>query len=108
MSFSVYELAKAKADKRAIFRWLLEQSRQGANAWLHAYDKALHRLSKDADSFRQAFENESCPDADVRQIFFKTRRGRFYRVLFLIEDTNVFVLRVRGPGQASVNADELT
>ena len=41
MNFAVQELPRAKEDKQAILEWLLERSRQGAAAWLDAYDDAL-------------------------------------------------------------------
>ena len=98
MSFQVYELPKAKADKRHIFEWLHERSRQGAIAWLNAYDAVIERLKSQADVFADAFENKGCLHVDVKQAFFKTRRGRVYRMLFFIDGRDVFVLRVRGPG----------
>lgn len=96
MSFSVYELPRAKADKRSIVVWLRERSPQGARAWLNAYDAAIAGLKTNAASFGLAFENEHCPDAEVRQTFFKTRRGHVYRLIYLIDGKEVYVLRVRG------------
>jgi hypothetical protein len=34
-------------------------------------------------------ENEACPHFEVKQAFFKTRRGRIYRVLFVIDGNDV-------------------
>ena len=101
MSFAVHELPKAKADKRSIVAWIRERSPAGAAAWLNAYDRLVEQLKQQPESYGEAHEN---PDLqlDVRQILFKTRRGRVYRVLFIIENTNVYILRVRGPGQAPV------
>ena len=36
---------------------------------------------------------------EVRQLTFKTRKGLWYRLLFIVRDDKVFVLHVRGPGQ---------
>ena len=44
---------------------------------------------------------------EVRQVFFRTKRGRAYRVLFYMEEQDVYILRVRGPGQAPLDATEL-
>ena len=107
MRFSVHELPRAREDKRQILEWLLERSRQGAAAWLSAYDDALQRLEQNADSYGEGLENDDCPLVNVRQAFFKTRRGRVYRVLFFIEGTDAYVLRVRGPGQPPLQPDEL-
>ena len=107
MSLTVRELPKAKQDKDSIFRWLHQRSPQGALAWLDAYDVLLERLKADAQTFASAPESADC-EIDVRQALFRTRRGRVYRALFFIEREEVFVLRVRGPGQAPVFPDELT
>jgi hypothetical protein len=39
--------------------------------------------------------------------FFKTRHGRTYRILFLLADQEVRVLRVRGPGQRPVSKRDI-
>ena len=108
MSFAVHELPRAKADKRSILVWLLERSPKGGRAWLDAYDDALHWLAQDPDRFESAIENKDCPNFHVRQALFKTRRGRIYRILFFRDGNDVFVLRVRGPGQAAVDPYDLS
>jgi mRNA-degrading endonuclease RelE of RelBE toxin-antitoxin system len=107
MNFTVHELPRAKADKRHILLWLLERSPQGGKAWLTAYDDALVTLADNADSFGEALENKDCPLLDIKQTFFKTRRGRVYRLLYFIEGSEVYILRVRGPGQAPIDPQEL-
>lgn len=107
MSFTVRELPRAKADVRAIFEWLYERSTQGARAWLDAYDAALVRLQTHAGTLGTAFENKDCSKFEVRQIFFKTRRGRVYRAVYFVEENTAYVLRVRGPGQAPIDPGEL-
>ena len=106
MRFKVHELGKAQADVRSIAHWLLERSPQGARSWLRAYDEMVLRLEKQAPSCGPAYEHEDCA-LDVRQALFKTRRGRVYRALFIIEGEDVYILRVRGPGQAPVEPGEL-
>jgi len=44
---------------------------------------------------------------ELRQRLFRMRRGRVYRLLFVIAKTEVSVLRVRGPGQAPLAANDL-
>jgi hypothetical protein len=107
MSFSIRELPRAKEDKQAILEWLLERSRQGATAWLDAYDDAMAHLRDHADAYGQASENDECPQVVVRQLLFKTRRGRVYRIVYFIDQRDVFVLRVRGPGQPPLQPNEL-
>lgn len=106
MSFTVRELPKARADKSQIFEWLLNRSRLGAATWLAAYDRAIGRLKTNALSQSEADESSEL-EADVKQVLFKTRRGRIYRILFLIESSEVYILRVRGPGQASIGQADI-
>jgi len=106
MTFTVRELRKAKADKRLIFEWLHERSRDGAIAWLAAYDAMIERLKVGAGTFGDAYESADL-DIDVKEAHFKTRRGRVYRALFAVEDNDVYILRVRGPGQAPVTPADL-
>jgi len=107
MKFSVFELPRAIADKRHIFEWIYERSPSGAGAWLDAYDVMVARLKEHADGFSEALENADCR-IDVKQAMFKTRYGRVYRALFTIEDGRVYILRVRGPGQAPVDPGEFS
>jgi hypothetical protein len=106
MSYAVRELPKAKQDKHCIFSWLDQRSPSGAAAWLDAYDDLIEQLRRDPGTFGQAPERQDC-EFDIRQALFKTRRGRVYRALFFIEGREVFVLRVRGPGQAPVKPEEI-
>ncbi len=46
-------------------------------------------------------------DLDVRQILFKTKRGRIYRAVIHLAGVDVYILRIRGPGQAPIGPDEL-
>ena len=106
MMFQVHVLHRAQADVYSIARWLAERSPLGAAAWLRAFDEMVGRLEKQASSCGPANESDAF-ELDVRQALFKTRRGRVYRALFFIEGQNVYLLRVRGPGQAPVRQDEL-
>ena len=63
------------------------------------------RLSKDAPSFASAPETH--PEFDVKQALFKTRKGRVFRALFFVEGDQVYILRVRGPGQDKVEPESL-
>ncbi len=54
----------------------------------------------------QAPESEYVVE-EIRQFFFKTRRGLRYRALFSISGVKIYVLHVRGPGQELLGPDEL-
>jgi hypothetical protein len=106
MKFTVYELPRARDDKRHILRWLYDRSPLGAAAWLNAYDSMVERLTIAADTLPLAPENDAV-DLEVRQILFKTKRGRIYRAVFHLVGNDAYVLRVRGPGQAPITPDAL-
>jgi len=101
----VVELRRAKSDKRSIFKWINDRSRRGAIAWLSAYDALLRRLAEQAMSY--PVEGIAEFEFEVRVAPFRTRHGRTYQVHFFVEDGQVNVARVRGPGQAPLDADDL-
>jgi plasmid stabilization system protein ParE len=98
MKFTVHELPKARADKRNIVEWLCERSPAGAAAWLNAYDRVVERLRIAADTLPLAPENHDV-DLEVRQILFKTKRGRIYRAVFHLAGNDAYILRVRDQGK---------
>lgn len=106
MKFVVVVLSAAQADADAIHAWLAERSLQGATNWREAYRNALTGLCQDALQHVFADERRRV-NRDLRQKQFKTHRGRIYRLIYLIVENEVRILRVRGPGQSSLDADDL-
>ena len=102
--FKVKLLRLAQEDVDSIFCWLQERSAGGANRWYSAFQEAAMELSREPERYGLAPEASMLTEA-VRQRFFKTKAGRLYRILFLIVDAEVRVLRVRGPGQEMVQLD---
>ncbi len=98
---------RARQDAEDIYAWIADRSREGADRWYAAFLKALESLATSAEGRGLAPESEEL-DVDVRQAFFKTRRGRTYRALFTIDGTRVHVLAVRGSGQRLLTPDELS
>lgn len=94
-------LRRDQEDAAEIFAWISARSPNGAARWHEAFLQS----AADLNSFPERFE--LAPESpfvgyDIRQRFFKTRRGRRYRLLYLIVDQEIRVLRVRGPGQPLV------
>ncbi len=104
MNYRVHELTLAQADVRNIFDWLCQRSVQGAGAWLDAYDDMVDELTRFVG---HGAAPESKSDFKVQQVFFKTRRGNVYRALYFVEGKDVYILRIRGKGQAQVRPGEL-
>ena len=106
MSLRLRILPRAEADAQHIFDFIRERSPQGAIAWWTAFEDAAHRAIADATRFTLAPENEST-DFELRQVLFKTRRGRTYRFIFTVVEDELRILRVRGPGQPPLSLDEV-
>jgi plasmid stabilization system protein ParE len=91
-------LPRALRDIESIVQFLFERSPQGAAAWIERWQRVLDQLRTQPLDCGLAPESGRY-DADVRQVLFKTRRGRMYRALFTVVGRGVFVLHIRGPGQ---------
>jgi plasmid stabilization system protein ParE len=99
-------LARAKEDIDEVLGWLSQRSPAGAATWHEALMQRLAALGSGT------FLGSSAPESkklrlDLRQVFFRTRRGRTYRALFLVYDQEIRFLRVRGPGQKPVGRRDI-
>ena len=97
---------RARADVDHIFNWLVRRSVQGAISWYLAFQEGVIRIGSDSETFAKAPEAELFA-RDLRQALFKTRRGRIYRIVFEMSETEILILRVRGPGQALLRRHDL-
>ena len=98
MPYQVVIVGKAAADLQHMHDWLHERSPTGAARWYKAFEAAIDALAADAGTYPKALEGPKLGE-DIRECLFGTRSGKRYRVLFAIEQSRVFVLRIRGPGQ---------
>lgn len=98
IAYRLNVLAKAETDALKIARWLGKRSPKGAYSWVDAYEDALARIKRDPLSFGEAPERVR-PPRDIRHVLFKTRRGKYYRAVFIVVGDEVRVLRVRAPHQ---------
>ena len=78
MTLCLNILPGAEQDAQHIFDHISKRSLQGASAWWFAFEDA-----------------------------FKTRHGRSYRFVFTRVGDELRILRVRGPGQPPLQADEM-
>ena len=97
---------RARKDLDRIWTWLNGLSPRGATSWYRAFWVAATKIAENAESFAPADEAPRITQ-EVRQAIFKTRRGRPYRIIFGFSDTEVFILRVRRPGQRSLRKRDL-
>ena len=105
-TYRVSVLGRAERDADAIARWLSKRSPWGATRWLLAYDSAKEKLSRDPLAYGLAPE-DSRVDFELRQIFFKTSRGKRYPAVFTVAADEVRILRVRGPHQQLLRRKDL-
>ena len=105
MTFDVVVTARAESDLERIGDWLHERSPDGAMCWLAAASAAITGLASSPRRHSPAPENEFS-DREVRNVLFKTRRGRIYRAVFYIEDATVVVTHIRGPRQRPLKKGE--
>lgn len=106
MSFRVFVTSGAAEDVRDILRWLDERSAAGAETWFLRWQGVLGSLADQAMQYGEAPESREHQEA-IRQLVFKTRRGRPYRALFVVRNRDVYILHVRGPGQNLLKPDEV-
>lgn len=106
MRFEVVQTRRARADVATIARWLNQRLGPGPDAWYRQWVLATKRLGQSADQFGTAPESDSCPEK-ILQLQFKTRRGRFFRVLFVIRGDTVYILHVMGAGQDLLSPEEI-
>jgi plasmid stabilization system protein ParE len=106
MTFCIKILGRAIADIDRITAYIKQRSPQGAAAWLNALQRAMKRLEQNAESCGEADENQRF-DISLKQVLFKTRRGRVYRIVFTIVEYEVRILRIRGPGQAPIEPGDV-
>lgn len=106
MSRSLHIADRAHGDIGRIFAWLVRHSVRGAVAWYLAFRSAARRVVANPESYAVAAESHRLSQP-VRQAFFKTRRGRPYRIVFEFTEDEVVILRVRGPGQAPLRSPDL-
>jgi len=106
MTYEPLLLPRAQADVDSIVRFLAERSPQGAIAWRERWEDVLRQLRTKPLECGLAPESAGY-EAEIRQLLFKTRRGRTYRALFTVVGRGVYILHVRGPGQNLLRLGQL-
>lgn len=101
MSYAIRSSRKSDADADIVFDWIAERSPDGARRWLEAFEAAIDKLKTQADTCNLAPERSDL-GIELRQLMFRTRRGRPYRLLFVIRENTVHLAAVRSAGQQDV------
>ena len=106
MTRDVILTSRATRDIDGIYDWISERSIGGAEAWYKSLTTTLESLSTSAEIHALAPENAAFTD-EIRQVLFRTSRGRFYRILFTLAKEEVTVLAIRGTLQDQLRPDDL-
>jgi plasmid stabilization system protein ParE len=106
MSRALRIVERARSDVDDIFNWLVHRSTRGAISWYLAFRQVIEEIASSPESFAEAPESHPL-GRQLRQTLFKSRRGRVYRIIFEVSDTEIILLRVRGPGQSPLRRRDL-
>ena len=98
MKRDVYLTRQAEQDLDSILAWLEGRSPSGAANWFKSFKAAIDWLENHAASCPLAPESDRFEEP-VHERLFKTKRGRYYRLLFILTANQVRILHIRGPGQ---------
>ena len=94
MKFQLDLTRRAERDIDSIVGWLHQRSPKGAQTWLNRLGEVLEALRGKAANCPLAPE-DGLDETEIRELIFKTRRGRPYRLLFSIVEEVVVVRHVR-------------
>jgi len=89
MMVPVRVLRRAQADVDHVYLWLQKRSPAGAVAWYAVLLHTLHELGEGRVAHSVAPESARL-GIELRQVLFKTRRGRMYRLLLVFCHTRIF------------------
>src|SRR5262245_52151437 len=106
MKYRLRILPEADDDISRIYLWIADKSGAGAATWYRRLSEVIESLSTQPFGWGPAPEG-ALVGRELRQVNFKTRRGRMYRLVFEIRGDEVLVLHIRGPGQSLLGRDEI-
>ncbi|MEJ7590061.1 MAG: type II toxin-antitoxin system RelE/ParE family toxin [Planctomycetaceae bacterium] len=102
--YRVRILPRAREDLDQIVGWIYQRSPEGAARLVSAFEKIQTSLQRSPEAFPVAPEADLL-GVELRQAFFRTRKGNTYRIIVRCVGREVQILRVRGPGQPPLTAE---
>lgn len=97
---------EALAGIESAYEWIQGYSPERASTWLNGLLDAIQSLSTMPLRCPLALENDYFEE-EIRQLLYG-KRGRVYRILFTIRDSEVHILFVRHSAQAPLSEGEQT
>lgn len=98
MTREIRSVRQAKADVNDTISYIAPRSMRGAIAWYLAFRRALDRIADAPGSHALAAESDDI-GRELREVLFRTRSGRKYRIIYEVFDTEILILRIRRPGE---------
>jgi plasmid stabilization system protein ParE len=106
MTYRVLLQPRAEADLEALYQRAAEQAPLAAKRWYNQFLKSLESLRQHPHRCGMAPEATQL-SLELRQFIVRSRSGRAYRALFVIEEDSVQVLSIRAPGQDIAGPEEI-
>lgn len=105
MTFRVELGEEAKSDLWGYFQFAAQYSVQDAIRWLERFEAALSTLSERPERCSQSRESRRM-EVELRDFLFG-KRPNVYRVVFVIDDDIVRVLRIRRSQRGTLTSYEI-
>ncbi len=105
MNFRVEITREAAREVERRYRTIADQSRPAAKRWQANLLKTIDSLKSNPERFPLAPESDWY-GRDLREVYFG-KRLHTYRVIFVIRDATVYILRVRHGSQDFLGTDDL-
>jgi hypothetical protein len=99
-------MPRAKTDIACQVDWLQAATDTGVERWLKSLDVAIEAIRRNPQAYGIAAES-AANNVELREKLFGTARGAMYRLLYVISEQEILILRVRGPGQARISSSDL-
>lgn len=107
MTYRVIVTARAKVDIREAVDWWREnRSAEQAQRWLEKIEKTLRSLSKSPERCPLAPEADLA-EGGLRQLHYGVRRKTTHRIVFVIDDRDLVIFRVRHIARDDLKAEDL-
>jgi plasmid stabilization system protein ParE len=100
MGYQIIILPQAENDILEAIGWMSQHSTEKATLWYFEIQQAIESLTNSPARCSFAPERETF-GIEIRHLLFEK-----YRILFVIEDVSVYVLRVRHGAQMTLTPDE--
>jgi plasmid stabilization system protein ParE len=105
MTFQVELTPIAEAQIERTYRWYRERNPDFADRWFRSLMNTIATLQEKPHRCGLAIEREIFPE-EVRQLLHGKSKN-VYRILFVIRDSNVYVLYVRHSSQSPLTTEDI-